>query len=114
MVSDEDRKESWRPGGLGLISVHRDSNLVFILMHQGGVDTHHEPGSELWIFDTGKHKRVARWVLDKPWSNILVLQGERPRLIADADDGTLRIYDALLQRFERSIAGPGVSLLQEF
>jgi methylamine dehydrogenase heavy chain len=85
-------------------------------MHQGGVDTHHEPGSELWIFDTGKQKRVMRWVLDKPWSNILVLQGERPRLIADANDGELHIYDALQQRFERTISEPGwsVMLLQEF
>ena len=57
-----------------------------------------------------------RWVLDKPWSNILVLQGERPRLIADAEDGNLRIYDALQQRLERTIvdSGRGVSLLQEF
>jgi methylamine dehydrogenase heavy chain len=114
LVSEAEQAELWRPGGYGLLSVHRRSNLAFVLMHQGEVDTHHEPGSELWIFDTDKHKRVARWVLDTPWSNILVLQGERPRLIADADDGKLRIYDALLQRFERAIAGPGVSLLQEF
>jgi len=116
LVSEAEQAELWRPGGYGLLSVHRGSNLAFVLMHQGEVDTHHEPGSELWIFDTDRHKRVARWVLDKPWSNILVLQGERPRLIADADDGKLRIYDALLQRFERAIAQPGggVSLLQEF
>ena len=116
LVSEAEQAELWRPGGYGLLSVHRGSNLAFVLMHQGEVDTHHEPGSELWIFDTDRHKRVARWVLDKTWSNILVLQGERPRLIADADDGKLRIYDALLQRFERAIAQPGggVSLLQEF
>ena len=116
LVNDAEREESWRPGGFGLLTVHRSSNLAFILMHQGEVDTHHEPGSELWIFDTDKHKRVTRWVLDKPWSNILVLQGERPRLIADAEDGKLHIYDALQQRFERTIAEPGggVSLLQEF
>ena len=115
-MNDAEREESWRHGGIGRLTVHRSSNLACILMHQGEVDTHHEPGSELWIFDTDKHKRVTRWVLDKPWSNILVLQGERPRLIADAEDGELHIYDALQQRFERSIAEPGggVSLLQEF
>jgi len=115
MVSDEDRKESWRPGGRGLITVHRDSNLVFILMHQGSVDTHHEPGSELWIFDTDEHKRVMRWVLDDPWTSILVLQSEQPRLIAMSKKGKLQIYDALQQRFERAIdePGPGV-LLQAF
>jgi methylamine dehydrogenase heavy chain len=116
MVSDTERKELWRPGGFGLLAVHRSTNLAFILMHQGKVDTHHESGSELWIFDTDKHKRVMRWVLDKPWSDILVLQGERPRLIAHTDDGKLEVYDALQQRLERTIAepGPGVSLLQGF
>ena len=85
-------------------------------MHQGGVDTHHEPGSEVWIFDVDKHKRVVRWTLDEPWSHILVLQGERPRLIAYADDNNLQVYDAMEQRFERTIteSGPGVWLLQGF
>ena len=116
LVNDVERAESWRPGGAGLVSVYRSSNLAFVLMHQGGVDTHHESGSELWIFDIDKHKRVMRWVLDKPFSNILVLQGERPTLIADADDGNLQIYDALQQRLLRTIvdSGSGVSLLQEF
>ena len=116
MVSNSERDELWRPGGTGPLAVHRSSNLVFVLMHQGKVDTHHEPGSELWIFDTDKHKRVKRWVLDEPWSDILVLQGERPRLIAHTDDGELQVYDALQQRFERTITepGPGVSLLQGF
>jgi methylamine dehydrogenase heavy chain len=116
LVSDTERDKSWRPGGSGLLTVHRGSNLAFILMHQGEVDTHHEAGNELWIFDIGKHKRVMRWVLDEPWSNILVLQGERPRLVADAEDGNIHIYDALQQRLERTIvdSGAGVSLLQEF
>jgi methylamine dehydrogenase heavy chain len=116
MVSDAERKELWRPGGYGLLTVHRSSNLAFILMHQGKVDTHHEPGTELWIFDIDKRRRVKRWVLDKPWGNILVLQGERPRLIAHTDGGELQVYDALQQRLERTIAepGPGVSLLQGF
>jgi methylamine dehydrogenase heavy chain len=116
LVSDAERKEFWRPGGGALLTVHRSSNLAFILMHQGKADTHHEPGSELWIFDTDKHKRVMRWALDKTWNDILVLQGERPRLIAYTSDGELQVYDALQQRFERTIAepGPGVSLLQGF
>jgi methylamine dehydrogenase heavy chain len=116
LVSDKEREETWRPGGYGLLTVHRNSNLAFILMHQGGVDTHHEPGSELWIFDTEKHKRVMRWELDEPWYEILVLQGDRPTLIAATEDGELHIYDALQQRLERTIAnpGPGGNLLQEF
>jgi len=107
LVSDTERKEFWRPGGAGMLTAHRSSNLAFVLMHQGGVDTHHEPGSELWIFDTDKHRRVVRWTLDKPWSDVLVLQGEQPRLIAYTDDGEMQVYDALQQRFERTMVEPG-------
>jgi methylamine dehydrogenase heavy chain len=116
MVSDAERKELWRPGGYGLLAIHRSSNLAFVLMHQGKIDTHNEPGTELWILDTDKHRRVKRWVLDKPWYDILVLQSEPPRLIAHTSDGEIQIYDALKQRLERTIAEPGrgVSLLQEF
>jgi len=115
MVSDAERKELWRPGGYGLLAIHRRSNLAFVLMHQGKVDTHHEPGSELWIIDTDKRRRVMRWVLDDPWVNILVLQSEQPRLIAVTEEGKLQIYDALQQRFERAIDEPGPGgLLQAF
>lgn len=116
LVDDVERNESWRPGGTALLTVHRSSNLAFVLMHQGTVDTHYEPGSELWVFDLGNHKRVMRWVLDEPWHNILVLQGEHPRLVAHTNGGTLEIYDALQQRLERTIddPGPGVWLLQGF
>jgi methylamine dehydrogenase heavy chain len=116
LLNDSERADLWRPGGMGLLTILPSHNLAFILMHQGKVDTHHEPGSELWIFDTQKHRRVKRWILDNPWSDILVLQGERPRLIAVTDDGALQVYDALQQRLERTIVepGPGVNLLQGF
>ena len=116
LLSDTERKELWRPGGTGPLTVHPESNLAFVLMHQGKVDTHHEPASELWIFDIDKHKRVMRWVLDEPWTHILVLPGERPRLIAGTEEEKLHVYDAMQQRFERTIPepGPGISLLQRF
>jgi methylamine dehydrogenase heavy chain len=116
LVSDAERKELWRPGGGSLLAIHRNSDLVFVLMHQGQVDTHHESGIELWIFDLNKHERVMRQVLHEPWSDILVLQGDQPRMIAVTSDGELQIFDALDQRFERVIEepGPGIGLLQGF
>ncbi len=116
LVSVDEREEAWRPGGSGLISVDIKKDLAFVLMHQGKVDTHHKPGTELWIFDTQKHRRVKRWVLDKPADNILVLAGEKSRLVMSTPDGKIRIYDALQQRFEREIAEPGdgIWLLQRF
>ena len=85
-------------------------------MHKGGVDTHHEPGSELWVFDTETKQRVMRWSLEDKWSEVLVLQTDEPKLIAATNDGELQIYNALKQVLERTIddPGPGIWLLQEF
>ena len=115
LLDDEDAKEKWRPGGSDLISAHQQYNLAYILMHQGDIDTHYQPGNEIWIFDVKKHKRVMRYPLDKPWQDILVLQGEDPKLIAYTDDGELQIYNALKMTLERTISNPGPhGILQRF
>lgn len=116
IVANSDRGGLWRPGGTDPLTVHRATNTAFILMHQGGVDTHHEPGSELWVFDTEKQQRIMRWPLEDKWSEVLVLQTDEPRLIAATNDGELQIYNALKHVLERTIddPGPGIWLLQEF
>ncbi|MBJ90242.1 MAG: hypothetical protein CMO98_10320 [Woeseia sp.] len=116
IVGKDDRDGLWRPGGTGPLTVHRATNTAFVLMHQGGIDTHHEPGSELWVFDTEKQQRVMRWSLEDKWSEVLVLQTDEPRLIAATNDGELQIYNVLKQVLERTIddPGPGIWLLQEF
>ena len=56
-----------------------------------------------------------RYPLDKPWQDILVLQGEDPKLIVYTDDGELQIYSALKMTLERTISDPGPhGILQRF
>ena len=125
LLTDQDLEEQWRPGGGSFVTTHRELNLAYILMHQGGVDTHHEPGSEIWVFDLNKQKRIKRYSsekissveqnakdigmknlsgdLQKGWNNILVLRGENPKLIASTESGVLQVYDALEMKLERTI-----------
>jgi methylamine dehydrogenase heavy chain len=60
LLSDADRRESWRIGGLQHLAVHQASGRLYSLMHKGGRDTHKEPGEEVWIYDIASRHRVAR------------------------------------------------------
>jgi len=114
LLNDEDSSDKWRPGGGQPFTLHRATGLLYVLMHQGEVDTHHEPGTETWVFDLSKRQRVARMELETPASSILASQEERPRLIAIGDDRKVRTYDGLHLRHLLTIdePGPRPSLLQ--
>jgi methylamine dehydrogenase heavy chain len=114
LVTDEDSGENWRPGGSQPFTLHRASGLLYVLMHQGGVDTHHDPGTEAWVFDLQRRQRVARMSFETPASHLLASQEERPRLVAINEDGKVRTYDGLRLRHLLTIdePGPRPSLLQ--
>jgi methylamine dehydrogenase heavy chain len=114
LVDEADQKASWRIGGAQHLAIHAASGRLYALMHQGGRDTHKDPGSEIWVYDLGTRRRVQRipvmnplvsfigqqaaavgrgrfggWLLSKLLPNtgvdrILVTQDERPVLVASA------------------------------
>ena len=114
LVSDEDSSENWRPGGSQPFTLHRATGLLYVLMHQGDADTHHDPGAEAWVFDLQRHQRVARMNFESPASHLLASQEERPRLVAINEDRKVRTYDGLRLRHLLTIdePGPRPSLLQ--
>ncbi len=114
LLSDEDKEEKWRPGGSQPFTVHRDSNLLYVLMHQGDVDTHYENGTEAWVFDLERKRRVGRIAFENEVSHILSSQEEKPKLYVFDDERKLLIYDGRLFRHLRTIEepGPGPGLLQ--
>lgn len=109
MLADEDREEKWRPGGEQPFTMNRDRTLLYVLMHQGEVDTQDEDGTEVWVFDTNRRKRGARLVLPVEASHVLVSQEPAPRLYLIDKEGKVPIYDGLRLRLERTIEEPGAS-----
>lgn len=107
-------EESWRPGGDEFITAHRDSSLLFVAMHEGEVDTHHEPGTEIWVFDADSGRRLHRLEMEVPVTSIMVTQENEPKLIIADDDGDTHVYNALTFAFERSINTPGAALFEDF
>jgi methylamine dehydrogenase heavy chain len=128
---------SWRIGGPQHLAVHAASGRLYALMHQGGPDTHKDPGTEVWVFDLATRRRVqriavlnplqsfvglqaglggfSRWLLGKVLPNpgvdrILVTQDAYPVLLASASlPPTVTVHDAMTGAVLREVSEPGLA-----
>ena len=66
LLSAEDKRASWRVGGLQHLAVHTKTGRLYSLVHRGEADTHKEPGTEVWVYDLQKHSRQQRIALLNP------------------------------------------------
>jgi len=114
LLTEEERAESWWPGGAQLATLHRELGLFYIAMHQGEQYSHHEPGSEVWVYNTATQRKIGAIPFETPVDNVMVTQEDNPLLIVSDEEGGTHVYDALTFRFERTIDGPGADLLEDF
>ncbi|MBE40440.1 MAG: hypothetical protein CL480_03760 [Acidobacteria bacterium] len=111
VMSDED--VGWRVGGRQIIAVSEMHDLLTVMVHQGGIDTHEDPGTEFWVFDRSSKRRIARVQVEAPINSMLVTAGDTPLLIASrALEPVVDVYDIITTKKQRSInAGEVVGLL---
>lgn len=109
LVSEADRNESWRIGGIQHLAIHPKQQRLFALMHQGGPDTHHDPGTEVWVYDLASKTRQQRIKLVGPASSIQVSQDDAPLLYSVIPDvAELVVYDAITGEHLRTV--PEISI----
>lgn len=60
LLSDADRRESWRIGGTRHLAIHQPTGRLYLLVHQGQPDTHKDAGNEIWVYDLARRERVQR------------------------------------------------------
>ncbi len=106
--------ESWRPGGLEFFSAHQTSGLMYIAMHEGEVDTHHEPGTEVWVVDSNTQRLLHRLEIDPAADSLMVTQEANPKLIIGDDDGGTQVYNAFTFAHERTIETPQAAMFEDF
>ena len=103
----------WRPGARNeVIASHENLGLVYVIMHEGEVDTHHVNGNEIWVYDAGTKKRIHRLKLDSPAGSIMVTQEDEPKLIVAAEG--VDVYNALTFTHERTIEAPDAQNFEDF
>ena len=90
IVGEDD--EDWRPGGGQPAAFHAGHDLLVVLMHQGGVDTQDQDGTEAWVLDRGTQRRIGRITFEAPASGLLVVEGAEPLLLA-AIGGSVHVFE---------------------
>jgi hypothetical protein len=121
------------------IALHAATGRLHVLVHQGGADTHKDPGTEVFVYDVDKRAPVQRiplrnptasfmlgqmkmppggavdWLLQRVLPNhgverIAVTQDGAPVLLAaTAFPATLSVYDARSGEFLRDVAEVGIA-----
>ena len=110
LLSDAERRQKWRPGGLQQLAAHARPDLLYSIMHQGGPETHKDPGKEVWVYDLDRHRRVRRIALKSLAGSIQVTRDDKPLLFAAfIGSTTLEVYDAKTGRYLRSVDDVGTT-----
>lgn len=115
LLSDAERTQSWRIGGAQHLAAHQQRGLLYSLVHQGGVDTHKDPGTEVWIYDIDAKARVQRIGLANLATSIQVSQDDEPLLLtAFIAVPALDVYDASTGEHLRTVGelGETIGLIQ--
>jgi len=96
LLSEAERGESWRPGGIQHLAVHEASGKLYSLMHQGGDDTHKDPGQDVWVYDLQKQQQLQKIKLDNLATSIQVSKDDKPLMFSIfIANPLLDIYDAV-------------------
>jgi methylamine dehydrogenase heavy chain len=110
LTSDAERKAGWRPGGIQQLAVNSQKSLLYAIMHRGGVETHKDPGKDVWVFDVSTRQRVQQFALKKLASSIQISSDAQPLLYSIFIEGTdLDVYDAASGKFLRSVDHVGTT-----
>ncbi|WP_232078038.1 amine dehydrogenase large subunit [Burkholderia sp. THE68] len=118
LLSDQERKAGWRPGGLQQTALHVKSHRLYVAMHKGADGSHKDPGTEIWVYDTQSKKRVARWDLAKqkidPLLSIQVSTDDKPLFYGLTPTSDLVVLDAATgkrQHVEKQLGSTSTLLL---
>jgi methylamine dehydrogenase heavy chain len=110
LVSEAERAQGWRTGGLQHLALHRASGRLFAIMHRGGPETHKDPGTEIWVYDLPLHRRVQQITTRSKVGSIAVSQDAKPLLFACfIENNSLDMYDASSGKYLRSVDGLGLT-----
>lgn len=108
LVTAAEQTQGWRTGGLQHLAVHRASGRLYAIMHQGGLETHKAPGTDIWIYDLASHKRVQQITVRHKAGSIALSQDDKPLLFTCfIESNVLDIYDGLSGRYLRSVDSLG-------
>jgi methylamine dehydrogenase heavy chain len=110
LTSETERKAAWRPGGLQQLAVNPQKSRLYAIMHRGGVETHKDPGKDVWVYDVSTHQRVQQFTLKNLATSIQLSSDAQPLLYSiSLESSDLDIYDAASGKLLRSVDHVGTT-----
>ncbi|NKB39061.1 MAG: hypothetical protein GKR93_18165 [Gammaproteobacteria bacterium] len=104
LTTEKERTDNWRIGGQQHLAIHHQNGQLFALFHQGGPESHKDPGDQVWVYDVASKKKTKEIKLKNIASAIQVSQDDNPLLFSlFLVYPTLDIHDASSGEFVRSI-----------
>jgi methylamine dehydrogenase heavy chain len=104
LASEAERKAGWRPGGIQQLAVDPPKSRLYAIMHRGGVETHKDPGKDVWVYDVSSRQRVQQFALKNLASSIKLTSDAQPLLFSIfIDVPNLDVYDATSGKLLRSV-----------
>jgi methylamine dehydrogenase heavy chain len=110
LTSEAERKAGWRPGGLQQLAVNPQKSRLYAIMHRGGVETHKDPGKDVWVYDVSTRQRLQQFALKNLATSIQLSSDAQPLLYSISLERTdLDIYDAASGKLLRSVDHVGTT-----
>jgi methylamine dehydrogenase heavy chain len=110
LLAPAERAQGWRPGGVQQLAVHAGLNRLYSIMHRGPIETHKDPGKDVWVYDLASHARIQRVAMKSTASSIQVTRDTKPLLFSVFNESsTLEVYNAATGSHLRSIDNIGTS-----
>ena len=110
LLSADDRKNKWRPGGWMPVSYNAATQRLYVLMHRGLKWTHKQAGEEVWVYNMKTKKRVQRIKLGAAHAHTLkVTNDEKPVLFTLTETAALYSWDPKTGKNRGKLEGLGLS-----
>lgn len=110
LLSADDRKNKWRPGGWMPVSYNAATQRLYVLMHRGLKWTHKQAGEEVWVYNMKTKKRVQRIKLGAAHAHTLkVTNDEKPILFTLTETAAIYAWDAKTGKNRGKLEGLGIS-----
>jgi methylamine dehydrogenase heavy chain len=107
LFTDQERAANWKVGGTQFNAVHQGLNRLYVVVHQGGANTHKTGGKDVWTYDLKTSKKLAAYALAAQADGLGLTKDAAPLLVTtDPATPAVQVYDALTGAHKRTIAGP--------
>jgi methylamine dehydrogenase heavy chain len=110
LTTATERKQGWRPGGMQQLAANTGQNRLYAIMHQGGRDTHKDPGKDVWVYDLATRRRVLK-IETRDLASSIQLSTDSDPLLYSIFMGSdkLDVYDSRTGKLRRTVENLGTT-----